>query len=406
MSNNTFFLGQPIFTQLLKLLPARLIQSCASKYNCDRYYKTFKSYDHLVSMLYSSFFKCTSLREVCTGLQACSYKLRHLGLKNTPRRSTLADANKKRTEQFFADVYHALYQHYYKNLPDSRRAKSLESRLFIMDSTTIKLFTDVMKGAGSKPLNGKQKGGAKAHVLVKADEDVPQIIHLTTASKNDKTLLPHIQLPPGSVLVFDMGYNNYKQFQQWTQQKVNWITRLSEVAWVEELSSQFIDQKQQTAGVLVDQKVRLGRPSNKPTTKIIVRKIMYHDKQMKRTFTFITNNFRMKATTIAAIYQKRWQIELLFKRIKKHYPLRYFLGDSENAIKIQIWSAFLADLLIKITKDKIKKRNWSFSNIAGMIRQHLMTYINIFLFLSNPEKALLNYHPPEEKFQLQLNLST
>lgn len=403
MNNNTFFLGQPLFTQLLKLIPAGLIQSCVRKHRGDRYYKTFKSYDHLVSMLYSSLFKCTSLREVCTGLQACSGRLRHLGLKNTPRRSTLADANRKRSEQFFADIYHGLYRHYYKSLPDSRRAKSVESRLFIMDATTIKLFTDVMKGAGSKPLSGKQKGGAKAHVLLKADEDVPQIIHLTAASKNDKTLLPLVQLQPGSVLVFDMGYNSYRQFQQWTQQRINWVTRLSEVAWVEQLAALSMDEKQRAAGILADCKVRLGRPSNKPTAKIIVRKILYHDSKMNRTFTFITNNFRFKAATIAALYQKRWQIELLFKRIKRHYPLRYFLGDTENAIKIQIWCAFLADLLIKIVKDKIKKRNWSFSNIAGMIRQHLMTYINIFIFLSNPDKALLNYHPPDENFQLQLN---
>jgi len=404
MDNNTFFLGQPLFTQLLKLIPDRLIRGCINKHRCDYYYKSFKSHDHLVSMLYNSFFKCTSLREVCTGLQACSSRLRHLGLRNTPRRSTLSDANRKRNAQFFADLYQGLYQHYYKSLPDSRR-KNVESRLFIMDSTTIKLFTDVMKGAGTKPLNGKAKGGAKAHVLMKAQEDIPQVIVLSSASTNDKTIFPQVQVPPASILVFDMGYNSYKQFHQWTQQKINWVTRLSEVAWIEELASLFVDQKQRTAGVLADQQVRLGRPSNKPTTKIIARRILYHDQQMNRTFTFITNNFRMKATTIAAIYQKRWQIELLFKRIKKHYPLRYFLGDTENAIKIQIWSAFIADLLIKIVKDKIKKRNWSFSNIAGMIRQHLMTYINIFVFLTNPEKALLNYHPPEENRQLQLNLS-
>lgn len=404
MDNNTFFLGQPIFAQLLKLIPADLIRSCISKHQSDHYYKTFKSYDHLVSMLYNSLFKCTSLREVCTGLQACSNKLRHLGLKNTPRRSTLSDANRKRTEQFFADVYEGIYRHYYKSLSDSRKNKSIESRLFIMDSTTIKLFTDVMKGAGSKPLSGKQKGGAKAHVLLKSDEDIPQVIVLSAASKNDKLLSPQVQIPSGSILVFDMGYNSYKQFHRWTQQRINWVTRLSDVAWVEELASSLLDEKQRAAGVLADGQVRLGRPSNKPTTKIIARKILYHDKKMNRTFTFITNNFRMKASTIAAIYQKRWQIELLFKRIKKHYPLRYFLGDTENAIKIQIWSAFIADLLIKIVKDKIKKRTWSFSNIAGMIRQHLMTYINIFVFLCNPEKALLNYLPPGEN-QLQLALT-
>jgi hypothetical protein len=403
MSNTTFFTGQPLFNQLLQLIPSDVLDALTRKYQTDRYYKTFKTYDHIVSMLYCSFFKCTSLRELCTGLQACEHKLRHLGLKHTPRKSTLAEANSKRTEQFFADLYHQIYQRYYNNIPDSGNTRSVEERMFLIDSTTIKLFTDVMKGAGSKPLNGKQKGGAKAHVLMKADENVPKIIHLTHASKNDRNILPLIQVPQGSILVFDMGYSNYKQFESWTEQKIIWVTRLHETAWVEEVSSTIINLDQKQAGVISDQIVRLGRPSNKPTTKLTVRRIKYYDAESKRTFTFITNNLTMDALTIAGIYKKRWQIELLFKRIKQNYPLRFFLGESENAIKIQIWCAFIADLLIKIIQDKVKVKKWAFANIAGMIRQHLMTYIDIIKFLSDPDKALLNYRPTDNNSQLQFS---
>ena len=377
-----------------------MVGSLVKQYNSDHYYKKFKTYDHLVSMLYCSFFKCNSLRELCTGLQACHHKLYHLGLKNTPRRSTIAEANTKRSEQFFADLYHCLYTHYYKALPDSSKIKKLENRLFIIDSTTITLFTDIMKAGNRQTLSGRQKGGAKAHVIMKADENIPQVIHLTHACKDDREILPLVNVAAGSILVFDKGYNKYSQFKTWTEQKVNWVTRLPKTARIEEFSSAILKEDQKSEGVIADQIVKVG---NRDT--MVVRIIKYYDATSKKFFAFATNNFRMKPTTIAGIYKQRWKIELLFKRLKQHCPLHYFLGDSENAIKIQIWCAFIADLLIKIVKDRIKARNWSFANIAGMIRQHLMTYINIFKFLNNPDKALINYFPTTEQSQLRLVLS-
>ena len=400
MRNTTFFTGQPLFTQLLQLIPANLIKSLTKKYNSDHYYKRFKTYDHIVSMLYCDFFKCNSLRELCTGLQACHHKLYHLGLKHTPRRSTIAEANGKRSELLFSDLYHRLYAHYYGSLPDSLKGKKIEDRLFIMDSTTITLFTDIMKGGTKKTISGRQKGGAKAHVLIRAQENIPRIIHLTHAAKDDRQILPLVNVPEGSILVFDKGYNKYSQFRSWSEKHITWVTRLPQTARIEELSYALLDESQKQAGVLADITARVGNRFIIP-----VRIIKYYDAGTKKFFAFATNNVHMKPSTIAGIYKMRWKIELLFKRIKQHHPLRYFLGDNENAIKIQIWCAFIADLLIKIIKDKVKSRNWSFANIAGMIRQHLMTYIHIIRFLSNPDKALLNYFPVTESSQLKLVLS-
>jgi hypothetical protein len=400
MRNNTFFTGQPLFTQLLQLIPNHLIRTLTQKYNSDHYYKKFKTYDHIVSMLYCDLFKCNSLRELCTGMQACHYKLYHLGLKNTPRRSTIAEANSKRPELLFSDLYHHLYAHYYKSLPDTFNTAKVEDRLFIMDSTTISLFTDIMKRGNKQNNNGRQKGGAKAHVLIKAQEDVPRIIHLTHAAKDDRQILPLINIPAGSILVFDKGYNKYQQFQLWTAKHITWVTRLPQTARIEEVSCALLDEHQKQAGVLADVTANVG---NRPV--ITVRIVKYYDAVTKKYFAFATNNFQLQPSTIAGIYKKRWRIELIFKRIKQHHPLHYFLGDNENAIKIQVWCAFIADLLIKIIKDKIKSRNWSFANIAGMIRQHLMTYIHIIKFLSNPDKALLNYFPIAETSQLKLVLS-
>ena len=400
MGKNNFFTGQPILAQLLSLIPLEVITKAIRKTYSDRYYKKFKSYPHLVSMLYASFQKCTSIREVTTGLMASQHKIKHLGLTYLPKRSTLSDANTKRTEAFFAEVFKELYSYYFKVFPDSRLGKSIESRLFIIDSTTISLFSEVMKGMGDKKANGKKKGGAKAHMLVKASEDVPRFVMITEGTANDKQFLSSVELPKHSIVVFDKGYNKYTQFEQWTKQSIHWVTRISDVAVVEVLEELEVSESQKLQGVISDQMIRMGRQSNRKTVKLEVRRVTYKDPETDREFSFITNNTSYKPATIALIYKRRWQIELLFKRLKQNYPLRDFLGDSDNAIKIQIWCSLITDLLLKIIKSKTT-RNWSYANIAGMVRLHLMTYLKLIDFLNNPEKALMDY---EEKDDFQLSL--
>lgn len=401
MDKNTFFTGQPIFTQLLKFIPRQSVSKLAAQYHSDRYYKKFKTYDHLVTMLYTCFQGCKSLREVTTGMQVAFNKLEHLGLRFIPRRSTLADANKMRKEELFGKLYQGLYQYYYGSFPDSRKANRLDRRLFIIDSTTIKLFTDVMKGMGSKPANGKRKGGAKAHVLMKADEDVPRFVCLSHATKNDKFIMNKFVLEPKSIIVFDRAYNNYAKLQHWNKQKITWVSRLRALTSYITLEQKSMSPQMQQDGILADEKILMGRPSNKETTKLLARKITFLDSHSGRRFEFISNNMRMNALTIAQIYKRRWQIELLFKRIKQTYPLKYFLGDTENAIKIQIWCSLITDLLVKIVKDKVRKK-WSYANIASMIRLHLMSYVSLFKFLNNPEKALIGYGFEKGNFQLNL----
>lgn len=401
MSKNTFFTGQPIFNQLLSYIPKHLVRNAVQETNSDRYYKKFKSYEHLVTMLYTCFQKCTSLREVTTGMMACQHKLTHLGINYSPRRSTIAEANNNRNYEFFSSLYFRLYHYYYQFSPDSRLRGSIENRLFLIDSTTIGLFSEIMKGAGCKGLNGKKKGGAKAHMVVRANEDVPVFAMITHASKNDRDIFKKIELPKGAIAVFDKGYNSYEQFEKWNNESVTWITRMREDSSQEYLKSLPLNQQERKEGILSDDLVVLGRISNRKTKKIKVRRILYLDKEKNRTFAFITNNIKYKASVITSIYKKRWQIELLFKRLKQTYPLRYFLGESENAIKTQIWCALISDLLLKIIKDKIRKK-WSYANLSGMVRLHLMNYMNLVSFLMNPEKSILNYKEPIIDLQLKL----
>lgn len=397
MGKSIYFSGQPIFTQLLNLIPKRLIYKQQVRHQTNRYYKKFMFYDHLVAMLYASFHKSSSLRELITGLQANSSRLFHLGIKHTPRRSTLAEANTKRPVQAFADLYHALYRYYF-GLPDSRLANN---RLFILDSTTITLFSSIMQGAGSYKANGRKKGGVKAHTMLDADNNVPAFVYISEAKENDLVFYQKVTLPRGSTVVMDKAYIKYEQFKKWTEQGVRWVTRLRNDACVELLEQYPIAPSTLAQGVLADKKIRLGRPSNARITPLIdVRLVVYYDAEKDRSFDFISNDFECSALEIAAIYKKRWDIELLFKRIKQAQPLKYFLGDTSNAIQIQIWAAFICDLLIKIVQHHVNKnklRRWSYANLAAMVKHHLMTYINLIPFLINPEKALLNYHPPDQQ---------
>ena len=408
MDKSTFFTGQPIFTQLLSLIPRSLVQRLCREYNCDRYCKKFTTYDHLVSMLFSSFHHCSSLRELITGLQANVHRLKHLGLKYTPRRSTLADANGRRTADFFGTLFHKLYQHHYGVLPDSLKNKSIRDRLFIIDSTTISLFSSVMAGMGCYGNNGKKKGGAKAHMLIRAKDQLPCFVHLSDAKENDKAFLPKLTLPKGSIVVMDRGYNSYKPLIKWTKQKVMWVTRLHPSSVWSLQQSLTVTENQRQQGVLQDAIIALGNPRTAHLNPVqSARLIRFLDNDTNKEFSFISNNLTISALTIARIYRQRWDIELLFKRIKSNFNLQDFLGDNENAIKIQLWCGLIADLLIKVVKDKVdknRKRKWSFSNLASLIRQHLTTYINLFAFLTYPERAMLQYckNPPVHQLQLYI----
>jgi hypothetical protein len=383
MSKGTFFIGQPIFNQVLFYVPRHLITQLAREHKSDYYCKRFTTFEHLVTMLYCVFNNCNSLREVSTGLLAWEQRIGHLGMKHFPRRSTISDANTRRSDAVFESIYLKLFARYAHFLSDSQ-PKSKASRMYIFDSTTITLFNEILQGTGlPKKMTGRRKGGIKVHSLIRSDQDVPCMIRFSAAKANDTQYLKQIRVPKGSVLLFDKGYPDYRTYARFTKEGVTWITRLRNRAAYQVIEDRELLQSYAEQGVLSDTEILLGS-----ATKLRARLVTYKDPLTNKTFQFLTNNFRLSPLTIADYYRQRWQIETLFKRLKKNYPLKYFLGDSENAIKIQIWSVLIADLLLKVIKKKAGSR-MSFSNLASMIRLHLMTYMDLEAFLRAPEKELI-----------------
>ena len=383
MGKSKNFSGQPIFNQLLKFIDKSEIRKIAKKHDAERYVKKFTTYHHIVVMLFVAFEGYHSIRETILGLLANAHKLSHLGLSYLVRRSTFSEANGRRNSQVFGDIYMSIYKKHASFLADSRLSDADMKRLYIMDSTTISLFKDILRGVGRNPQEGKKKGGIKAHTIIKASENVPCLIRYSEAVRHDHLFLEEVHhLAAGSIITFDKGYVDYAQYEAFTKSNIWYVTRLKDNALYQAREEYDIPDSADS-GVLKDEEIVLYYGDNKKQEHR-TRRIAYWDDENKRLFEFITNNFELSAEKIALIYKKRWQIELLFKQLKQNFPLKYFLGDNQNAIEIQIWIAMLANILITLVKGRVK-RQWAFSNLVSIIRQQLMSYINIYDFLNDPE---------------------
>lgn len=384
MGKNKYFSTKSVFGQLISLLDDSMISKAVDKHNSDRYVKHFKSQDHLFSMVFCCLEKCNSLREVTSGMLGLSGKEETVRINHLPKKSTLSDANKTRKVEFFEEIYNKLLEKYSFVLSDSRVEIALGKQVKIVDSTTISLFKDILKCVGRKPSNGKSKGGIKSHSVINADEKVPNLVWFTAATTHDHQFLEKLKCDEDTVYVFDKGYNDYKAFEHFTQQKTGFVTRIKENAKYEVTQKNTIPEEIHS-GVLSDEIIEVEIDKESTKGKLKLRKIKYYDREHKRTFEFISNLFEFRADTIAGLYKIRWQIELLFKQIKQNFPLKYFLGDNENAIKIQIYCVLIVNLLMGVIKKSLK-RQWSFSNLVSFCRIHLFNYIHLTKFLESPEK--------------------
>ena len=385
MSKSTNFSGQPVFNQLLSFLDKTEIKSIGKQHNAERYVKKFNTYNHVVVMLFIAFESYYSIREVIVGLLANAHKLSHLGLSYVVKRSTFSDANERRSSKVFEDIYKAVYRSHNKSLADSRLSDKDIKRLYIMDSTTIALFKDILKGVGRNPLSGKKKGAIKAHTIIKADENVPFLIRYSEAVKHDHSFLNEVHhIPKGSIITFDRGYVDYAKYEDFTKASIWYVTRLKDNA-VYQARREYDIPENADSRILKDERIILTYGKNKELEHY-ARRIVFWDSDNQRLFEFTTNNFKLTAEKITLIYKRRWQIELLFKQLKQNFPLKYFLGDNANAIEIQIWAAMLANLLLTLVRSKVK-RKWAFSNMVSFIRKQLMNYINVYRFLENPEQS-------------------
>ena len=389
MGKSTHFFGQPIYGQLIKLLEKSKILQMSRKHGGERYVKSFDGFTHLLTMLYAVIMRFDSLREIETSMTAEVRKLHHIGIESVPKRSTLSDANARRSEKFFEEVYRDLYETNKSKLTsDSRRGGTEEwlKRLRIIDSTTISLFSNlIFKGVGRHPKTGRKKGGIKVHAVIHANEGVPCDVQFTSAATNDTFMLVPSKFSEREIAAMDRAYINYDKFEELTEQNVVYVTKMKKNLNYELL----LDFMEMTPAGKMEYREQIVVFS-KGETRHIARIITYADLKkgkLPRLISLLTNDFDMRPETIVEIYRRRWQIESLFKQIKQNFPLRYFYGESANAIKIQIWVTLIANLLLSLLQSSLERR-WSFSGLATMVRIVLMYYLNMNTFFNKPDEDL------------------
>lgn len=399
MSKNTEikFVGQPIFKQVIGLLDAINISSIVKKHNADHYYKSFKAKTQLITMLFGIISRCDSMTEICEGLRALDGKLNHLGLDKSPAKSTACDGLRNRDNRFFENVYFSLVNHYQSFLSDSRTFGLTFKEVLLIDSTTIRLFSDILKGVGRNPKgDGKKKGGLKVHMLIDAVQSVGRFIKITEAKVHDKNFLKELELISHSMVVFDRAYNYYHQFALWTSNRVYFVTRIKKnaVYTVVKVLREHAKEKGK-AMVLREEIIEIeytpednnGKKITQEKKKLRLKKVCYQDEK-NRYYEFISNSMDSTAEEIAFLYKKRWGIELLFKKMKQNFQLHYFYGENENAIRTQVWCTLIAQLLLTVIQ-KMAQTKKAFSVVASLIRIHLISLLDVFELLRSTNRNYL-----------------
>lgn len=384
--------GQPILKQIVDLVPRELFDRLVFEHDTDRYYKRFDSWTQFVTLLFCVLSRCDSTTEIASGMQALQGKLNYLGLDASPAKSTIGDGLRNRNEDFFRSLYFALIDHFSSVFSVSREEKVPFDHFYAFDSTTITLFSDIMKGVGRDPKgDGKKKGGLKVHMMIDVHSDTAKFARISEAKMHDKNFLKHLTLPKDSLIVFDKAYNHYAQFSKWTDEGINLVCRLKDNA-LYEVQEVLFEQvlADGAAGVMKDEHIHIQYkpyPNSKKKQTLCLRKVTYRDEK-GRIFMFITNNFQISAEMVAFIYKKRWSIELQFKKLKQNFQLHYFYSETENGIKTQIWCTLIAQLLLALLKVTTKTKK-AFSTVAALIRINLISHLDLYWLIENCSRTYL-----------------
>jgi len=379
--------GQPILKQVLNLVDLLVFKRLVKERSSDYYYKSFKTWPHFVTMMFGILSRCDSMAETCEGLRAMSGKLNHLGLEKSPAKSSAGDGLRNRKSDFFEALYYSLTKQYASFLSDSQTYGLTIKQLFIVDSTTIRLFTDILKGVGRNPKNdGKKKGGLKVHMLIDASQSIAKFVKITEAKMHDKQFMKEIQVPAYSMLVFDKAYNFYRQFAYWTNKHIYFVTRQKTNAVYTVLQT-LVDTAsiKNKAMIYREEIIEVIYTENKEKKKLTLKRVCYRDEK-NRHYVFISNNLEIDSSEIALIYKKRWGIELLFKKMKQNFQLSYFYGENENAIRTQVWCTLIAQLLLTVLQKQSNVKK-AFSTIATLIRIHLVSLLDVIELIQNTKRA-------------------
>jgi len=381
-----------IFSQLLQLFSRIEFQQAVRETKAERHARGFTCWGQFVAMLFCQLGRAHSLREITGGLRSCEGKLKHLGI-TAPCRSTLAYANEHRPWQLYQHLFGQLLDRCRSELPSMKKFR-FKNKLVSLDSTTIDLCLSIFNWAHFR----RTKGAIKLHLLLDHDGYLPEFAVLSEGKVADVKVARGLHFSPGTIVVDDRGYTDYTLWGRWCCQRVYFVTRMKDNALYEVLGDKRVPQHRH---VLKDEQIELRGPKAIERCPYPLRRIEVEDPDTGEILVFLTNNFDLGASTIAAIYKDRWEIEIFFKHLKQNLKIKTFVGTSPNAVKIQIWTALIAMLILKFLQLR-SKFSWSLSNLVALLRMNLFTHRDLWAWLDNPFEVLPTLYEPE---QLKLNLA-
>ena len=385
-----------LFSQLLEQIPRRDFAKLVDKHRAEYRAKGFTSWAQFTAMLFCQLARADSLREICNGLKCCLGKLVHLGIRSGPSRSNLSYANIHRPADLFEDLFWTMAQRFRAQgrLGPRKHKFRFKNKLLSLDSTTISLCLSLFPWAEFR----RAKGGIKAHVLLDHDDYLPSYVLISKARMHDAKVLCMLRLNPNSIVAMDRAYNDYAQFARWTKAGVYFVTRMKQNAVYQLIEERPVPLHR---NILSDELIVLTGQGAQEKCPHQLRRIVVWDEVNQLDIVLLTNHLEFGASTIADIYRERWQIELFFKALKQNLHVKSFVGTTENALRIQIWTALLALLLLKWLH-YLSKAGWSLSNLASILRLNLFTYRDLRDWLDDPFNTPPLIPLPE---QLELALS-
>ncbi len=370
-----------IFSQVLKLFSRGEFEKAVKEHKAERHARGFTSWGQFMAMLFCQLGRAHSLREICGGLACCEGQLKHLGVPVAPKRSTLAYANEHRPWQLYQAVFEQTLSKCRELVASQggRKKFRFKNKLMSLDGSIIDLSVSMFDWAKFR----QTKGAIKLHLLLDHDGYLPSFGVVTEGKTSEIKVARTLRFDPGTILAIDRGYVDYEWFRELTQEEVYFVTRMKEKA-VYEVKAEL--EVPQDRNVVSDQIICFPRLAREGEEPVLFRRVEIWDKEKQESIVFLTNLLEFGATTIAAIFKDRWQVELFFKALKQTLKVKTFVGTSANAVKTQVWTALIAMLVLKYLQLK-STFSWSLSNLAALLRQQLFFYRDLYVWLDDPFQA-------------------
>jgi hypothetical protein len=376
---------------LLQFFPRLEFEQAVRETRAERHARGFTCWGQFVAMLFCQLGQARSLREICGGLASCEGKLKHLGVPQAPNKSTLAYANGHRPWQLYEKVFHVLFARC-QQVAGPRRPFRFRNPLLSIDGTLIDLCATMFDWAHYQ----QAKGAAKLHLVLDHDGYLPRFAVLTEGKASEVKIAREFSFAPGTIVVFDRGYVDYKWYQRLTDDGVFFVTRLRHDAHYRVLEERPVPQNRH---IRKDEIIQLGSPHYRQAGRL--RRVEVWIPERQELLVLLSNHLAFGATTLAQIYRERWQIEVFFRHLKQNLRIKTFVGTSANALHIQIWTALIAMLLLKYLQLRARF-GWSLSNLVALLRQQLFVYRDLLTWLNEPFQAppaLAGVH--DSQFELQ-----